>query len=609
MRDLAGFENNNLNSRFYKHSQIPGRAFKRGLSQPYDRFNYVKRDADAFKDELSRRGLVYVVKGDQQKREADPILMGRDATNEKRRNYGNLTVAEIIEKYGNHIITINYDTKEQGDKYLKEIQQIFKNPPETKINADGWPDKSIYDPAKDLMFWWRNDPVANQHHEHWHIVMISAEVDGVTRDREGENFIYMHRHMLARYDADRLGCGLEIVEPLPDYITPIPEAFYPDPYLSQDNDSNPSTPRVWFPARPVNETIKNIVEKSSNSFTIYTVKFLNKTYNELEKWIDHKYTRYHPVQLGWNDSEANNLGSEIESILHNLGHEILGFLMHPYTIGYPPSVLVGARAGLRDPLFWMWHRHLDNLYLKFQNNLGPNDLLQDSPNVTIRSTDVYLAFTDVLLKVAPNGRKDDWQAFGDKTFGGSKFDLDCSNETVVTKELQTKMKNRTLVWREDNYDKENITYVYPRDWYYFFRVKNDVDIKTEEQMDSTQLNMTFLRSLTKYDEKEVSELLFCDCGWPYNMIIPRGNREGMKFKMIIYISDGLNDLLPTYDQCGSTLLCGGQKWEEKVPDSKPFGYPFNRPFKNDSYELTFKGLNNVVIHDFTIRLVDNFAEV
>ncbi|CAG8479122.1 4357_t:CDS:2 [Acaulospora morrowiae] len=686
MAEVGEVHNNYLQGGSYEknahkyHDGISRRAFKRDPSALYKRQyddGKVKRDADAFADEMARYGLVYMVKKrGQQKREASPLLpkkrlYERDALIQKRNtttsSQKNLTITEILASYTDYSvpITVSYYSDEEKQRYLEELQKIFINPEPAKLNADGWPDKSVYDPANDLMFWWRNDPVANQHHEHWHLVMPSTIIDGVRKDREGENFVYMHRHMLSRYDADRLGCGLEIVKPLPDYLTPILEAFYPDPLLSQDNDSDPSTPRVWFPARPANESIKDIVQDMGGYFIIYTVKFLTYTYNELIKWIDQNDSVVHPVKLGWNDTEAVTLGSNLELILHNIGHAVLGYIMHPYSINWAPSVLVGARAGLRDPLFWRWHRHLDNIFLRWQNHLGPNDFLSEAPNVTIRTTDIYFSFTDVLLKVAPDGKKDEWQAYANKLFGGNYFDVDRSNVTVVTSELHTKMKNRILVWREDNFDKENITYVYPRDWQYFIRVKNNVDIttiitirifivpdeladspvhwieldkfkralkpyekavitrscdkavvirkpaqKTVNLMDETQINATFRTTLTGYNDKEKAELLFCDCGWPYNMILPRGTKEGAKYKIIVFISDGLNDLVPTYDECGSTLLCGAQKWTDKIPDAKPLGYPFNRPFKNGSYEKTFSGLTNAAIRDFTIKLVDeDFPEV
>ena len=66
--------------------------------------------------------------------------------------------------------------------------------------------------------WFREDPLANQHHEHWHVVYpVSGVPDGrggaTGKDRQGELFFYMHQQMLARYDAERLAGGLPPVRP------------------------------------------------------------------------------------------------------------------------------------------------------------------------------------------------------------------------------------------------------------------------------------------------------------------------------------------------------------------------------------------------------------
>ncbi|CAG8707679.1 23740_t:CDS:10 [Cetraspora pellucida] len=662
----------------------------------YQENNYhEKRDADPFIDELRNLGMVQFRKreadpihkrdadpihkrvagplhkrdagplhkkdaGILQKRDADPLhqrdadpLRERDAgpSQKKRSLYKRDTTdtskTNATETTTNTTETATNTTSTQPEvtltslqQQLMELKEIIINPPQAELGPDGWPDKSIYDPENDSLYWWRNDPVMNQHHEHWHIVMISAIVNGTRKDREGENFIYMHRHMLARYDAERLGVGFEIVTPLIDYTTPIPEAFYPPPFLLQDFNGK----KVPFPARPANQTFHDII--SNGHVVFYSVEFLTHTLSELEKWVDGQIDSEHPIPIRSED-DATTLGSEIEVILHNIGHAMLGYIMHPYSIDW-----------LRDPLFWRWHRHIDNIYKKWQDSLGPADYHHDAPNVTIKQTDIYFAFTDVLLEVYPEGQKDNWLSFANQIFGGDNFDRDLSNSTFVTNELHTKMKNRILVWREDNYDQENITYLYPRDWQYFIRtiaitlrifivpeeladsrvhwieldkfkrflkpyekavIVRECDKavvirkpaqKTEELMDSTQITNETKILTDGHDEAEIAEMLFCDCGWPYNLMIPRGNKEGLKFKIIVFITDGTDDLVPTYDECGSTLLCGAHYWNDKIPDVKPLGYPFDRPFKNNSYKQTFEGLSNVAIRDFTIVWTDtDFREV
>ncbi|GBC10125.1 hypothetical protein RclHR1_09360003 [Rhizophagus clarus] len=576
---------------------------------------------------------------------------------------------DFVEKRDTNDTTISnsnsIDKNKNEEKKKPNFKELFKDPPQVKLMADGWPDKDIYDPAKDKMYWWRNDPVLNQHHEHWHITMPSGVYNGTSKDREGENFIYMHRHMLARYDADRWCLGIPPVNPLVDYVHPIPEAFYPPPFLSQSMDGRPDGVRVPFPARPPNQVFRDIVTTGDdNTESVFAVKDLTNILDEIEIWIDGKTDQVHPSKLNLTDDEATSLGGDIEVVLHNIGHNMLGYIMHPYTLNAAPSVLVGARAGTRDPLFWRWHRHIDNIYVKWQNLLGPRNFSDDMPPVTIREKDLILSFTDILLDVNKDGVNDTWVKYANEKFGGKYFDKDLSNHPVVTKTLQTKMKIRDYVWLEDGQDHEKIQYLYPRDWIWFIRAQNDspnpvtltfriwiapidfidkhaywIEIdkfkrtlgpyektvvsqkcdnavvirkpaqKTTKQMDDTAITPWQKDKLDRLNFAQIAEKVFCDCGWPYNMIIPRGSKTGSTFKLFVYVSDGTNDLVRTDTQCGSVLLCGGEKWTDKVPDIKPFGYPFDRPFKDGSFHKTFQGMKNVAHTDITIKWVEDFPEV
>ncbi|CAG8747422.1 13133_t:CDS:2, partial [Acaulospora morrowiae] len=48
--------------------------------------------------------------------------------------------------------------------------------------------------------------------------------------------------------------------------------------------------------------------------------------------------------------------------------------------------------------------------------------------------------------------------------------------------------------------------------------------------------------------------------------------------------------------------------KDKYPDKRTLGYPFDRPFKNGSFEKTFKGLRNTAYRDVCIRWVENFPD-
>nr|CAG8480240.1 3394_t:CDS:2 [Entrophospora candida] len=512
-------------------------------------------------------------------------------------------------------------------------------------------------PVKDALYWWRNDPLINVHHEHWHVVFVNSPVNGTYKDREGENFIYMHRFMLARYDAERYALGVAKVAALPNYREPIPDAFYPPSHLYEIVNNKV----VHFPSRPPGQVFHD-TEDNRKDDTSYTLKELENALITLEKWIDGEETYLNPSNL-LNDPNGNtDLGAIIEDILHNVGHAMLGRVMAPNDTNAPPGVLVGARAGCRDPLFWRWHRHIDDIYVRWQTRLGLNMFSNDIPPIKIRNNDIFLAFKDELFNLDKDGDHNGWVKYAKKTIGGNNFDKTLVNVTGFTNELQTTMKQRVHVWLEDTNDKEIIEFMYPREFLTFFRIENlsskslpvtfrvfivpevfmdsyvhwieldkfkrilkpyektiisqdcDQSIgirkpaqKTIRQMEkSTQMTPDYVNSLDKLTLDKQSEAIFCGCGWPYHMVIPRGTKAGLRFKMMVYVSDGKDDMVPVAPTCGSQLLCGGRKWRDKYPDKHPMGYPFDRPFINKSFYQTFAHLPNVAIRDFTIRWVEDF---
>lgn len=326
----------------------------------------------------------------------------------------------------------------------------------------------------------------------------------------------------------------------------------------------------------------------------------------------------------------------------------------------------------------------------WENKQAPHDFKADAPPVLIREKDIILSFKDKLLEVDANGNSNGWLEYGKRAFGGNNFDSDASGNKVVTKELQTEMRTRNFIWAEDNKSETKITYLYPREFYYFFRVQNlsdkvlflffpffiyykyvytyfifliqpleitlrvflvpetlkesrthwieldkisqkleprenavfsqDCDEsviirkpaqKTADQMDTTAITPAEMAEVADLAADERSNAFFCDCGWPFNLLLPRGTKEGLKCKLLVFITDGTLDTVQSPTQprkCGSLSFCGAQ-WEEPYPDARRMGYPFDKPFKNNSFEDTFAGLQNVAVRDVTIKWVEDFPDV
>ncbi|MEA2704754.1 MAG: hypothetical protein QOD63_2699, partial [Actinomycetota bacterium] len=95
----------------------------------------------------------------------------------------------------------------------RQPELVLPSSPGFARGADAAPAKAGASPPEDELEFWREDPLLNEHHEHWHLVYPmrgrpSPDGPPDIGDRHGELFAYMHEQMLARYDAERLGVGL-----------------------------------------------------------------------------------------------------------------------------------------------------------------------------------------------------------------------------------------------------------------------------------------------------------------------------------------------------------------------------------------------------------------
>ena len=71
----------------------------------------------------------------------------------------------------------------------------------------------------------------------------------------------------------------------------------------------------------------------------------------------------------------------------------------------------------------------------------------------------------------------------------------------------------------------------------------------------------------------------CTCGWPYNLLLPRGRKsgqgeDGMPFRLLVFLTDWNKDKVEE-SNCGSLSFCGAK---DRYPDTSSMGYPFDRPF-------------------------------
>ncbi len=525
-------------------------------------------------------------------------------------------------------------------------------------------------PAESMLNWFREDPKVNEHHEHWHVVYPFGGVPSPdhpqmrhTRDRQGELFLYMHEQMLARYDSERLAVGLPSVQPLNDYTAQIPEAYDPTPDLFFDFSRDAA-----FSKRAANEQLGNFDKPGESGYM--PVSDLARWRDAIIQAVDNgKFqdgTPITPHLLGSTIESSIDSKGDLYGNLHNLGHVFLAYINDPANADDDPNnipgVMIETRTALRDPIFYRWHKHIDNISFRWQEKQRPHDL-SDAPPVKMRanvhnntsanqSPDIILCFKDQLPS---NGQDTDsaWQAYGEQTFGGANWDKDFAHGPVTTNELHTTMQQRTFTFVEDDQQVVTIEYLYPQEFFYFLRVENTVnkvsdvtvrifiapqdaafaeDRRKWIELDKFKHTLQPKQRAVIFRRAEESSVIrkpavktlgpveipvidpqsggpdpnalenYCDCGWPYNLLLPRGTRTGMGFRLFVMLTDWHKDQVPGDSACGSMSYCGAK---DKYPDVRGMGYPFDRPFTvNKSIAQTIARQHNIATRDITIKWID-----
>jgi hypothetical protein len=544
--------------------------------------------------------------------------------------------------------------------------------------------------------YWREDVLANEHHQHWHEVYpytglppsdlrewvkdrtpeelvgilnaiqpnpgwanlvssstpdqlaelfgeaVNADTRKVPRnlyqlmfrlnDRQGEIFLYMHEQMLARYDAELLSVGLDRVEPFgPDEWTKAIEAGY-DP--EEEDEVEPD-----FGPRPQGRVLPK-----------EAVEWLAGVHGQIADAIAAEQLRGangNPVPI-----DPTNLGEAVEATawqlhrldrnaypgLHNQGHMFLADFSDPL------GVMSNPVAAIRDQIFWQWHKLIDDLGASWQEKLDPFRF-DDAPGVLVRNSadpgsKAAWASPDIILcRTADLPEGKDPQEVGNELFGGDNWSQDFSDPgggdgVQPVNQLVTAMESA-------NYDGEAIQFLTHEPFSYFFRVENPSSEQIELtarvflapaahaedrrawiEMDKFLVTVAAESKAVVYRSDTESSVVkrpvdrgptdvqaangatdegsYCDCGWPYTLLLPRGTPAGAEYRLLVMYSDAKIDRVAAPAQCGSMSWCGAV---DRYPDTRDMGYPFCRPFGTDPDAIrdTFVELPSAAARTVTIK--------
>lgn len=535
--------------------------------------------------------------------------------------------------YALEVFLTHYD-----GKILFDIPSILVREPElagpSKIGMkEKEQEMAVGSREETLLDRFREDPLLNEHHAHWHVVYYRRE----RYDRQGEMFLYMHQQMLARYDAERIAEGVQRVKPFSNMRNPIAVGYTAGPDLRLSEGELGSD-------REVEAEVSNDDARKQLADRAAIIRDIE----------DGKYKQNPRIadELVRETTAINDFGSVLESNVqaranisylnyHGDGHGAIGNIN--------TGVMLNTVTAIRDVVFWEWHKEVDTHFVRLQETFEPYDF-SDAPPVAFQkgsNRDGEPDTMDVILCLSSDipgygSRSFDGAAIGEAAFGGDNWtkefvngdfsftDNDGNRRTIGTTDtLRTNMNTGTVRYRHNGREQSyTFKYVNHDPFCYFIRVENtsrqqkQVTVRIfmapeSEANDRTMwiemdkflyelapnsktvifrsdLEASVIRKPAQTDPKRYSvdfnpdipidddmDKARCKCGWPYHLLLPKGKNsmDGEAYKLVVMMSDAEIDSTQSEEGCGSLSFCAARK--DRYPDKRPLGYPFNRPFNGN----------------------------
>ncbi|CAH2093351.1 unnamed protein product [Euphydryas editha] len=481
--------------------------------------------------------------------------------------------------------------------------------------------------------YFREDIGVNLHHWHWHLVypMDANDLSIIDKDRRGELFYYMHQQIIARYNIERYCNNLSHVVPY-DLKSPIEEGYFP-------KMNSKVASRAW-PPRFTNTTMYNLDRPDVQVRIDLSDMFRYR--DNIEQAIENMEV----ILPGGGtmslegDKGIDVLGNLIEASAlspnkgyygdyHNGGHLFISYSHDPENRYLEKFAVMGdPTTAMRDPVFYRWHTHIDNLFQLYKSKLPPytkNEL--EWSGVSVHSVGVESAAGASALRTQ-------WERSALRLDRGLDFAKLGSVLGTVTHLTHHDFVYAITV---ENTRVHEVTgtvrlFMAPTqndkgDWLKFEeqrRLMIELDKFTHpipvgrstisrRSLDSS-VTIPYDRTFRPQSERpgepgfaEAAAFDFCGCGWPHHLLIPKGTASGFAMTLFCMITNWEEDRV-AQDLVGAcndaASYCGIR--DRKYPDRRAMGFPFDRraPANVLKEFLTL----NMATSDIIIRFKDEIRD-
>lgn len=441
--------------------------------------------------------------------------------------------------------------------------------------------------------WWREDLGLLNHYYNWHLSYPYPP--NFPRDRQGELFAYMHQQMLARYDFERLSRGMPRVLPYgPGYgwNKPLKEGFNPKLKFSSPRSANMSLGSENYSFA---KTSAEEVEKFKDRIQFAIARGFLYDKNEVK------------VKMTMNNLGNTLLANEgsvnktLYGNVHNHGHLIIANANDPSGMyNMAPGPMHEDQTSPRDPVFYRWHKFIDQLFEEHRFTMDPHKVknLQFS-GVELENLNVKLEPEDYHKKKVdkPLDTKNHFYTYSE----AKKYDVYNTNKDQEAIKVKTQSMDHipySFNMKAKNKNRGDVmvcfrVFLVPEtdepldDWRNMF-VELDKFVESFKGGETKEINRSDKNSSViaarrakfediKDGKSNSASQNNLGCGWPLNLLIPRGTKQGMRGQIFVLASDWMQDgENPQEHLHGSWSYCGQKDRKSKYPDLRPMGYPFDR---------------------------------
>nr|AAA96966.2 hemocyanin subunit 6 [Metacarcinus magister] len=451
----------------------------------------------------------------------------------------------------------------------------------------------------------------NTHHVTWHLEFPFWWDDAHENhhiERKGESFFWVHHQLTVRFDAERLSNYLDPVDEL-HWDDVIHEGFVPHTMYKYGG---------YFPSRPDNVHFEDVDG-------VARVRDMLILESRIRDAIAHGYvTGRDGSIISISDSHGIDvLGDVIESslyspnpeyygALHNTAHMMLGRQGDPHgKFDLPPGVLEHFETATRDPAFFRLHKYMDNIFREHKDSLTPytKDELEfpgvkiDSISLSNRLETYFEDFEYSLINAV-----DDTTKVADvpiSTIVKRLAHKDFTVESVITNNNEHEVMATVRIFAWPMYDNNDVEFSFNDGRWnaiemdkFWIKLASGTNTITRSSKDSsiTVPDVPSFQDLIEKTKEAVSsgselhlEEYVSGLGLPNRFLLPKGTTQGMKFHLVVFVSDGAKDAaIDGLHENTSFNHYGAHNG--KYPDKRPHGYPMDRRVDD---KRIFSGVTNI----------------